>query len=435
MHNKMYMLIYEQVKKDIIEGRFARGSKIPSKRSMAESMGVSVITVEHAYELLDEEGFITAKEKSGYYVTFDAGDMYYDPVEIPERMLHGPHAETGFRELALPSTEPVREGTGGQTGDGPGPSTGLSAAASGPSTGLSAAAVGPSRGQTAALTRKPLSDFSSESTGGTQAKADDKPAPPSISSSLYARTVRRVLTDHAEEIMQRSPMKGVAFLREVLARYLDRGRRIQVSPEQIIIGAGAEYLYGLIVQAMGRNVLYGIESPSYQKIAKVYESGGADIRMLRLGNDGIESSDLWESRVDVLHITPYRSFPSGVTASAAKKLEYLRWSQKNRAVIIEDDFESEFTPSRKPEETLFSMDKNAQVIYVNTFTRTIGPYIRAAYMVIPETMEERFREKVGFYECPVPALDQYILAEFIHNGDFERHINRVRRYNRRVREE
>ena len=380
MRNKMYMLIYEQVRKDILEGRFVRGSKIPSKRSMAESMGVSVITVEHAYELLDEEGFITAREKSGYYVTFDAGDMYYDRLDQKDQ------------KIGEIRTENYRTGNTGA--------------------------------------ENPRTE-SSKIQNGTSPEASQ---PPVISSALYARTVRRVLTDHAEEIMQRSPMKGVLFLRRVLSRYLDRSRRIKASPEQIIIGAGAEYLYGLIVQAMGRNVLYGIESPSYQKIAKVYKAGGANIKMLRLGSDGIESSDLWESQVDVLHISPYRSFPSGVTASGAKKLEYLRWSAKNSAVIIEDDFESEFTPSRKPEETLFSMDNNGQVIYVNTFTMTIGSYIRAAYMVLPETLTERFHREVGFYECPVPALDQYILAELIDNGDFERHINRVRRYNRRIRQ-
>ena len=390
MRNKMYMLIYEQVRKDIIEGRFVRGSKIPSKRSMAESMGVSVITVEHAYELLDEEGFITAREKSGYYVTFDAGDMYYDRLDR-ESQNSGNSEDEHFGSLYSGQ---------GDIED--------------------------------AYSSFDKTGRSSKIQNNRNQKASEVPV---ISSALYARTVRRVLTDHAEEIMQRSPMKGILFLREVLARYLDRGRRIKASPDQIIIGAGAEYLYGLIVQAMGRNVLYGIESPSYQKIAKVYEAGGANIKMLRLGSDGIESSDLWKSRVDVLHITPYRSFPSGVTASGAKKLEYLRWSAKNSAVIIEDDFESEFTPSRKPEETLFSMDKNGQVIYVNTFTMTIGPYIRAAYMVLPETLTERFHKEVGFYECPVPALDQYILAELIDNGDFERHINRVRRYNRRMRQE
>ena len=356
--NKRYMNLYEQVRRDIIEGRYEKGSKLPSKRVMAESMGVSVITVEHAYELLDEEGYITPKQKSGYFVTFDDSDVYLTDTKD-----------------SLPYIKKTAQSM--VTSD------------------------------------------------------DNKEGEPAISPSLYAKTVRRVLSEYPYEIMSRSPMNGVERLRVVIADYLGRGRRMKVSPDEIVIGAGAEYLYGLIVRTFTRDVIYGIESPSYQKIQKVYESDGARLELLKLGSDGIDSGALWKTKADVLHITPYRSFPSGVTASASKKREYLKWADKKDAIIIEDDFESEFTPSRKPEETLFSLDREGRVIYVNTFTRTIGSYVRIAYMVIPKRLKERLEKKVGFYECPVPALDQYVIASLIENGDFERHINRVRRYNRR----
>ena len=357
--NKRYMNLYEQVRRDIIEGRYEKDSKLPSKRVMAESMGVSVITVEHAYELLDEEGYITPREKSGYFVTFDDSDVYL----------------TDTKETYIPKTE--------------------------------------------------------HRVNNTFENDDSKEKEPVISQSLYAKTVRRVLSEYPYEIMSRSPMYGVERLRSIIADYLIRGRRMKVSPDEIVIGAGAEYLYGLIVQTFGRDVIYGIESPSYQKIARVYESDGARLEFLELGSDGIESSELWKTKAEVLHITPYRSFPSGVTASASKKREYLKWADKKDAIIIEDDFESEFTPSRKAEETLFSLDTQGRVIYVNTFTRTIGTYVRVAYMVVPQRLKERLEEKVGFYECPVPSLDQYVIASLIENGDFERHINRVRRFNRR----
>ncbi len=351
---KRYLRIYEQVKEDIIKGTYPVGTKLPSKRVMADAMGMSVITVEHAYELLSDEGYIVPKQKSGYYVSFDDSDIY-----------------TGVE---------------------------------------SAAHVAPSR-------REPVSE---QSVGNE----------PVFSYSIYAKTVRKVLTEFEEYLMQKSPKNGMFELRSAIAWYLLRSRRLKVSPDQIIIGAGAEYLYGLIVQTFGRDVLYGVESPSYQKIAKVYSAGGARLKMLRLGNDGIESDELWNSNVQILHITPYRSFPSGVTASASKKREYLRWSRKNGGYIIEDDFESEFTPSRKPEETIFSLDEEGRVIYVNTFTRTIGSYARCAYMVLPENLIGEFADKTGFYECPVPTLDQLVIASLIDSGDFERHINKVRRYNR-----
>ncbi len=353
-NSKRYITIYEQVREDIINSRYPVGSKLPSKRTMAESMGVSVITVEHAYELLMEEGYIQPREKSGYFVTYDDHEIYTDV------------------------------------------------------------------GSTSATDSKPFFYHPVTAPGDSLL----------ISYSMYAKTVRRVLSTYGEYIMEKSPMNGLPELRQAITNYLSRSRRIEISPDQLIIGAGAEYLYGIIVQAFGRDIRYGIESPSYQKIARVYAAGGADLTMLKLGKDGIESSALWNGDMKVLHITPYRSFPSGVTASAAKKREYLKWSKKADAFIVEDDFESEFTPSRKPEETLFSLDKNGRVIYVNTFTKTIGSYVRTAYMVLPERLLPRFAEKTGFYECPVPTLDQLILTEFLESGDFERHINKVRRHNR-----
>ncbi len=354
-NTKRYLTIYEQVREDIIEKRYHRGTKLPSKRVMAERMGVSVITVEHAYELLAEEGYITAREKSGYFVIFDDKDIYSS-------------APTSSQYVLL-----------------------------------------------------------SEHTDNSDKRAIDRLE---FSYSIYAKTVRRVLSEYGPYVMEKSPFKGLLSFRKAICEYLGRSRHIQVGPEQIIVGAGAEYLYGLIVQTFGRGISYGLESPSYQKIAKVYESGGAKLEMLPLVSDGIDSKALWAGTMRVLHITPYRSFPSGVTASASKKREYLKWSQQRDAYIVEDDFESEFTLSRKAEETLFSIDKSDRVIYVNTFTRTIGSFARCAYMVLPGALLPIFDERAGFHECPVPTLDQLVLTALIESGDFERHINRVRRHNR-----
>lgn len=349
---KKYLEIYESVRQDIIHGIYSPGAKLPSKRTMADEKGTSIITVEHAYELLIEEGYVVPKEKSGYFVSFDKKEQFDAPVLEARTRRHMP----------------------------------------------------------------------------VEIDAE------AFSYNIYAKTVRKVLTEYGEELMMKSPGSGTVILREAIARYLARSRHINVQYDQIIIGSGAEYLYGLIVQSMGRDIIYGIEDPSYQKIAQMYEAGGVTLERLKLGQDGIDSTELWESKAGVLHITPYRSYPSRITASASKKREYLRWSEEKDAIIIEDDFESEFTPSRKPEETLFSLDKNDRVIYVNTFTRTISTSVRTAYMVIPRSMKPMLRERIGFYSCTVPTLDQYILAELIDNGDFERHINRVRRNNRRKKD-
>lgn len=206
---------------------------------------------------------------------------------------------------------------------------------------------------------------------------------------------------------------------------------MDVSPEQILIGSGAEYIYGLNVQVLGRDRLYALENPSYDKIRKVYEANGARTDLLTMGEDGIESGELSRTKASVLHVTPFNSFPSGITASASKRAKYIRWAKARGGYIIEDDFDSEFTLLSKPEDTLFSLAPDGLVIYMNTFSKTIAPSIRAGYLVLPRSCMALYEKKVGFYSCTVPVYDQLVLAEFIDNGDFERHINRVRRRRRK----
>jgi len=352
-----YLSIYERVRDDIVSGIYAKNSKLPSKRTMADEYGVSVITVEHAYELLSEEGYILPMEKKGYYVIYAPDSFFEVASEMP-------------KDSNVQPKSPVK------------------------------------------------SAFIN--------KFDDY----ELSFSQYARMMRRVISIYGEELTLKSPGFGTDHMRMTLAAYLRRSRRIDVDYNRIIIGSGAEYLYSMIVKVLGRNITYGIENPSYEKIGYVYKSEGVRCRLLNLGNDGIESNALWKSDVNVLHITPYRSYPSGVTATASKKHEYLKWCNEKNAIIIEDDFESEFSPSRRPEETVFYLNHGKNVIYVNTFTKTIGSFIRTAYMVLPENLVPVFNERMSYCACTVPTPEQYVISELIDSGEFERHINRVRRKKR-----
>lgn len=380
MSEKMYLKIYEEIRRSIIDGAYKMGEKIPSKRQCAENYGVSVITVEHAYELLFEEGYITSREKKGYFVSFDEADSFSG---ILEKEVHFRHQNENH--------------------------------------GISASAD-------MQITNNSKKATNSYVTSGQAVSLTDTEG---FSPSIYARTARQVLSNYPDLFMKKSPNCGTEYLRNTLAKYLKRSRGMSVNCENIIIGAGAEYLYGLIFQTLGKDRIFGIEAPSYYKIEQIYTALGANYRQLKLGKDGISSKDLRETNADVLHISPYRSYPSGVTASAAKKREYLKWASDRKGLLIEDDFESEFTPSRKPEETVFSLDTEGNVIYVNTFTRTVSPSIRIAYMVVPDRLRGEFEEKIGFYSCTVSTFEQYILAGIIENGDFERHLNRVRRNHRR----
>ena len=249
--------------------------------------------------------------------------------------------------------------------------------------------------------------------------------------SVLARAMRRVLADYGEAVMRKSPNEGCLELRAALSRYLARNRGMQVSENQIIIGSGSEYLYGLVVEMLGADRVFAIEHPSYEKIEQVYHAKGVACELLPLGHDGIRSAALAGTKGSVLHITPFRSYPTGVTASASKRAAYIRWAEQGDRYIVEDDFESEFSLLRKPEDTVFALSGGGNVIYMNTFTRTVSPALRVGYMVLPPRLVALFRERVGFYSCTVPAFEQYLLADLISTGDFERHINRMRRKRRR----
>lgn len=255
---------------------------------------------------------------------------------------------------------------------------------------------------------------------------------PGFPVSVLSKTMRRVLSDSRDVLLEKAPGKGCGELREAIRRYLARNRGMRVEPEQIVVGSGAEYLYGLIVGLLGRERLYAVEDPSYEKIEKIYRAAGARCERLPLTRDGIDSDALWASGADVLHVTPFRSYPSGVTASASKRHEYIRWSAQAGRFLIESDYGSEFSLAARPLETLFVLSDQDNVIYLNTFSKTISASMRVGYMVLPRQLVEPFQEKLGFYSSSVPTFEQLVLARLMDGGDLERHINRVRR---RLREE
>ena len=244
---------------------------------------------------------------------------------------------------------------------------------------------------------------------------------------ILARTMRRVLSDQGAAILEKSPGQGILPLRQALSRYLSRSRGIEVHPDQIVLGAGAEYLYGLLTELLGFHRIWAIEHPSYSKIEQVYTSRGLTLDRLPLAHDGLQSDAMWKSPATVLHVSPYRSFPSDITASASKRAEYLRWGSRPGHLIIEDDYESEFSVRRKPMMPLFAQSELNNIIYMNTFSRTVSPALRVGYMVLPPDLLQQFLLRTGFYSCTVPAFEQYVLTYLIEQGDLERHIRRIRR--------
>jgi len=334
------------MREDIISGAFPYNTRLPSKRVLADELGVSTVTVEHAYFLLCDEGYIEARERSGFFAIFRKNDGFAAFESESYHRPPTPHTEEKYPGFPFPK---------------------------------------------------------------------------------LAQTMRAILSERGEDILKKSPNSGCIELREALARYLMRNRGMKLDPRQIIIGSGSEYLYGLIISLLGRDKIYAIESPSYKQIENVYKSEGVRYEALPLSHDGIESEALRESRASVLHTTPYRSYPTGITATASKRHEYIRWAERAGGIIIEDDFESEFSLTGKPLDTLFSLSGQKNTIYINSFSKTLSPALRVGYAVLPHELLSHFKETLGFYSCTVPTFEQLVIARLIESGDFERHINRTRR--------
>ena len=203
-----------------------------------------------------------------------------------------------------------------------------------------------------------------------------------------------------------------------------------------MIGAGTEYLYGLIVQLLGRDLVYGLENPSSKKIRSIYEALGVKVAPLEMDEEGIQLDARNLTIPDIIQISPSHHFPTGIVTSVSRRYGLLQWAnESNSRYIIEDDFDSEFRLQGKPIPSLFSMDTTDKVIYFNTFTKSLASTIRISYMVLPKSLLHLYYNKLGFYACTVSNFEQYTLAAFIRDQYFEKHINRMRNHYRSLRDE
>lgn len=350
----LYIHLYKCIRDDIVSGKIAPGTKLPSKRSFAENLGVSVITVENAYAQLISEGYLYSAPKKGYF----AADL--------EKSTVRQKAETVQAQVPV--------------------------------------------------TPKYFADFSSNRTD-----------PENFPFATWAKLMREIISEQSAELMLNAPCGGVPELREAIAAHLRDFRGIQANPNQIVVGAGTEYLYGLLIQLLGFDKVYALEDPGYRKIAQVYESHGVRYGFTPMDGEGIDPKALAESGADILHISPSHHFPTGIVTPVARRYALLSWAaQSPQRYIIEDDYDSEFRLIGKPIPALQSIDVTDRVIYMNTFTKSLASTIRISYMVLPAALAEEFYKRLGFYACTVSNLEQYTLARFISAGHFEKHINRMR---------
>ena len=347
----LYEALYRCIRGDILSGTLAAGQKLPSKRALAENLEVSKITVEAAYNQLLSEGYITSREKVGYFV------------EQVERYAPVPAA-----------AQPQAESSGG-----------------------------------------PLVDL----TGSGTVR---------FPFSVWMKLQREVMLDYGEGLLLPMPNQGILELRQAISHHLAEFRGLHVPPENILVGAGTDFLYNLLIQLLGRDLCYAVEEPGYGKIRKIYAAGGVQCRSAAMDGSGVRPDSLGDARV--LHISPSHHFPTGLVTPVSRRLELLSWAGERDGYIIEDDYDSEFRFDAHPMPAMRSLDRAGRVIYMNSFSKTLAPSIRISYMVLPEELMNRFQRELGFYGCTVPSFEQYTLARFLSRGHFEKHINRMRKFYR-----
>ncbi len=243
--------------------------------------------------------------------------------------------------------------------------------------------------------------------------------------STWAKLMRQVLWE--DQLLEATEPKGLYELREAIVRHLYEFRGISAEPEQVVVGAGSEYLTGLLIQLLGREKGYGVENPGYDKIRKILQKNGAEVLFVPMDEMGLNVEELRRSDASVVHVMPSHHFPLGIVMPAARRMELLRWAaEKEGRYIIEDDFDSEFRFSGRPIPALQRLDQQERVIYMNTFTKSLAPSLRIGYMVLPPHLMCRYQKDFLFYASTVPVFEQMTLARFMKRGHFERHIGRMR---------
>ena len=220
--------------------------------------------------------------------------------------------------------------------------------------------------------------------------------------SVWSRLQREVMLDFGEALLAPLPNRGVPELRQAIAGHLAAFRGMRVDPENILIGAGTDFLYNLLIQLLGREKIYAVEEPGYGKIRKIYAAGGVKTVSAAMDDRGV--------------------------LPVSRRRALLDWANRGKKWIIEDDYDSEFRFDAHPVPAMQSLDDGGRVIYMNSFSKSLAPSIRISYMVLPGGLMAAFQQKLGFYSCTVPSFEQYTLARFIGRGFFEKHINRMRKF-------
>ncbi|HJC46655.1 MAG TPA: PLP-dependent aminotransferase family protein [Candidatus Lachnoclostridium pullistercoris] len=372
----LYQQIYEYIRQEIRKGGLQAAVRLPSTRQLAEHLKVSRSTTQLAYDQLTAEGYIESVPCRGYFVC------------ETENLLEIPAA-------------------GGEEGKGKNGCCG--------------------RPETAAEEEQ-----SGEKSGEEESRCavDFSPRGIDLDSFPYGvwrKIFRTTLVDDNREMFLAGDRQGEPALREAIRGYLHAARGGSCGADQIVIGAGNEYLLMLLMSILGKDRTVAMENPTYKQAYRVLAGQGIRVVPVEMDGRGMKPDRLEESGADIAYVMPSHQFPTGIVMPVRRRQELLSWAgRKPGRFLIEDDYDSEFRYRGKPVPALQGMEREERVIYLGTFSQSVAPAIRISYMVLPRPLSDLYREKAGFYASTVSRIDQNMLYEFMTGGHFERHLNRMR---------
>lgn len=243
---------------------------------------------------------------------------------------------------------------------------------------------------------------------------------------VWAKLAREVLSEQHHQMLNDVDPMGLYDLRVEIAKHIDIYRGIEINPKQILIGSSSTQLLSIVIELLGRSQKYGIEDPAYPKIYHILNTLDIKVDMIGVDQNGLIVNELKKSNINVVHVVPSHQYPLGVTMSIQRKKELLNWAyEKKGRYIIEDDYDSEFKYQGKPIEAIKGLDALDKVIYMNTFSKSLAPSFRVAYVVLPKSLLNDFDKVSVYHRCTVPSFEQYILYKFMHTGSFTRHLHRM----------
>lgn len=243
----------------------------------------------------------------------------------------------------------------------------------------------------------------------------------------WQRLMKEVMLDNNETLFRNGDSQGDFGLRSAIKEYLHRSRGVKCTEEQIVIGAGTDYLLMLLTRILPEYSGIAVENPVYLQAYRVFQSFNYRIHPMPLDEEGMDIHSLRSSDAKLVFVTPSHQFPLGIVMSINRRLQLLNWAyEQGGRYIIEDDYDSEFRYQGRPVPALQGLDTRGRVIYMGTLSKAIAPSIRIGYMVLPKTLCERYQSQASFYATTVSRIDQEIVRRFITEGYFERHLNRMR---------